>query len=109
MRFGPPPSRSNRTLIPTSYGSSKSIMRMSPRQHRSNKPPRTVSIIGTGSYVPERILTNQDLKNMVDETDQWIRTRTGIRERRIAMEHETPSVMATRAALSAMEQAEVAP
>ena len=84
-------------------------MRMSPRQHRSNKPPRTVSIIGTGSYVPERILTNQDLEKLVDTTDQWIRTRTGIRERRIAKEHETTSDMAARAALAAMEQAKVTP
>jgi 3-oxoacyl-[acyl-carrier-protein] synthase III len=82
-------------------------MRMSPRQHRSNKPPRTVSIIGTGSYVPERILTNQDLEKMVDTTDQWIQTRTGIRERRIAKDNETTSDMSARAALAAMEQAKV--
>jgi 3-oxoacyl-[acyl-carrier-protein] synthase III len=83
-------------------------MRMSPRQHRSNKPPRTVSIIGTGSYVPERILTNQDLEKIVDTTDQWIQTRTGIRERRIAKDNETTSDMSARAALAAMEQAKVA-
>jgi 3-oxoacyl-[acyl-carrier-protein] synthase III len=82
-------------------------MRMSPRQHRSNKPPRTVSIIGTGSYVPERILTNQDLEKIVDTTDQWIQTRTGIRERRIAKDNETTSDMSARAALAAMEQAKV--
>jgi 3-oxoacyl-[acyl-carrier-protein] synthase-3 len=82
-------------------------MRMSPRQHRSNKPPRTVSIIGTGSYVPERILTNQDLEKLVDTTDQWIQTRTGIRERRIAKDNETTSDMSARAALAAMEQAKV--
>jgi 3-oxoacyl-[acyl-carrier-protein] synthase III len=84
-------------------------MRMSPRQHRSNKPPRTVSIIGTGSYVPERILTNQDLEKIVDTSDQWIQTRTGIRERRIAKENETTSDMSARAALAAMEQAKVTP
>jgi 3-oxoacyl-[acyl-carrier-protein] synthase III len=82
---------------------------MSPRQHRSNKPPRTVSIIGTGSYVPERILTNRDLEKMVDTTDEWIRTRTGIRERRIAKDNETTSDMAARASLAAMEQAKVTP
>jgi len=84
-------------------------MRMSPRQHRSNKPPRTVSIIGTGSYLPERILTNQDLEKIVDTTDEWIRTRTGIRERRIAKNQETTSDMAARASLAAMEQAKVTP
>src|ERR1700756_1887948 len=84
-------------------------MRMSPRQHRSNKPPRTVSIIGTGSYVPERILTNQDLEKIVDTTDQWIQTRTGIRERRIAKDNETTSDMAARASRAAMEQAKVTP
>jgi 3-oxoacyl-[acyl-carrier-protein] synthase-3 len=82
---------------------------MSPRQHRCNKPRRTVSIIGTGSYLPERVLTNQDLEKMVDTTDQWIRTRTGIRERRIAKDNEATSDMGARAALAAMEQAEVTP
>ncbi|MBV9876143.1 MAG: ketoacyl-ACP synthase III [Verrucomicrobia bacterium] len=82
---------------------------MSPRPHRSNKPRRTVSIIGTGSYVPERILTNHDLEKMVETSDQWIRTRTGIRERRIAKDNETTSDMGSRAALAAMEQAKVTP
>ncbi len=84
-------------------------MRISPRPHRSSKPCRTVSIIGTGSYAPERILTNHDLEKMVDTSDQWIRTRTGIRERRIAKDSETTSDMGTRAALAAMEQAKVTP
>jgi 3-oxoacyl-[acyl-carrier-protein] synthase III len=84
-------------------------MRISPRPHRSNKPRRSVSIIGTGSYAPERILTNHDLEKMVDTSDEWIRTRTGIRERRIAKDSETTSDMATRAALAAMEQAKVTP
>src|SRR5260221_281292 len=84
-------------------------MRISPRPHRSSKPCRTVSIIGTGSYAPERILTNHDLEKMVDTSDQWIRTRTGIRERRIAKDSETTSDMGSRAALAAMEQAKVTP
>ena len=50
--------------------------RLSPR---SNKALRTVSIIGTGSYVPEKILTNADLSRMVDTSDEWITTRTGIK------------------------------
>jgi 3-oxoacyl-[acyl-carrier-protein] synthase-3 len=80
-----------------------------PQPRRSPKPQRTVSIIGTGSYVPERILTNRDLEQMVETSDEWIRTRTGIRERRIAAADEATSDMATKAALAAMQQAEVAP
>ena len=80
-----------------------------PQPRRSPKPQRTVSIIGTGSYVPERVLTNHDLEQMVETSDEWIRTRTGIRERRIAAADEATSDMATKAALAAMQQAEVAP
>lgn len=80
-----------------------------PHPRRSPKPQRTVSIIGTGSYVPERVLTNRDLEQMVETSDEWIRTRTGIRERRIAAADEATSDMATKAALAAMQQAEVAP
>ena len=75
---------------------------------RSAKPGRTVSIVGTGSYVPERVLTNADLSSMVDTTDEWITSRTGIKERRIAAKDEHTSDMAARAALNAMEQAHVA-
>jgi 3-oxoacyl-[acyl-carrier-protein] synthase-3 len=85
-------------------------MTSSPQQpRRPNKSRRTVSIIGTGSYVPERILTNQDLEKMVETSDEWIRTRTGIRERRIAAADEATSDMATKAALIAMDQADVKP
>ncbi len=66
-------------------------------------------IIGTGSYLPERILTNVDLEKQVDTTDEWIRTRTGIRERRIAAPEETTSDMAAQAARSAVEKAGIAP
>jgi 3-oxoacyl-[acyl-carrier-protein] synthase III len=76
-------------------------------KRRSNKPRRTVSIIGTGSYLPERILTNHDLEKMVETDDEWIRTRTGIAERRIAGAQESTSDMATHAARAAMEQAQV--
>src|SRR5712691_8007787 len=82
--------------------------RSSPRP-RSSKPRRTVSIVGTGSYVPEKILTNADLSRMVDTSDEWITTRTGIKERRIAAKDELTSDMATKAALKALEQAKVAP
>jgi 3-oxoacyl-[acyl-carrier-protein] synthase-3 len=82
-------------------------MRSSSRPRRFNKSGRTVSIIGTGSYVPERVLTNRDLEKIVDTTDEWIRTRTGIGERRIAAPEQATSDMATNAALAAMSQAEV--
>jgi len=74
-------------------------------QPRLSKPKRTVSIIGTGSYVPERVLTNKDLEAMVETSDEWITTRTGIKERRIAADNEYTSDMAAKAALKAMEQA----
>ena len=79
----------------------------SPQPRRSDKSRRTVSIIATGSYVPERILTNRDLERIVDTTDEWIRTRTGISERRIAAADEATSDMATKAAIAAMNQADV--
>src|SRR5437764_6128218 len=85
-------------------------MKRQPRSSpRSTKPRRTVSIIGTGSYVPEKILTNADLSKMVDTSDEWITTRTGIKERRIAAKDEHTSDMATKAALAAIEQAGIAP
>ena len=66
---------------------------------------RTCSITAVGSYVPERILTNADLEKIVDTTDEWITTRTGIKERRLAAEDEFTSDMAARAAERAMEKA----
>src|SRR5215831_10958488 len=86
------------------------IMKRQPRSSpRSNKPLRTVSIIGTGSYVPERVLTNADLSRIVDTSDEWITTRTGIKERRIAAKGEDTSDMAAKAALKALEQAKISP
>ena len=64
-------------------------------------------IIGTGSAVPEKVLTNFDLEKMVDTTDEWIVTRTGIRERRIAGEGEYTSTFAVAAAEKAMAAAGV--
>lgn len=63
------------------------------------------SIIGTGSYVPEKILTNDDLAKIVDTSDEWITTRTGIKQRRIAAENEATSDMAAAAAERAMASA----
>lgn len=67
-----------------------------------------VCIAGTGSYVPERILTNAELAIQVDTSDEWIVSRTGIRERRIAADGEFTSHMATHAARRALEQAGLA-
>ncbi len=79
------------------------------RNPRSPEPPRTVSIVGTGSYLPERVMTNADLERLVETSDEWIVTRTGIKERRIAAPSETTSDMATRAAEAALAQAGVKP
>ena len=66
-----------------------------------------IKILGTGSYAPERILTNADLEKMVDTSDEWIRTRTGIEERHIAGDDEAASDMAVQAANNALEMAGV--
>ncbi|MDR4436289.1 beta-ketoacyl-ACP synthase III [Bacillus tequilensis] len=65
-------------------------------------------ILGVGRYVPEKVLTNHDLEKMVETSDEWIRTRTGIEERRIAADDVLSSHMAVAAAKKALEQAEVA-
>lgn len=62
-------------------------------------------IIGTGSHLPDKVLTNVELSKMVDTTDDWIIDRTGIRERRICKEGETTSVLALQAAENALEAA----
>lgn len=62
------------------------------------KKIRQASILGTGSYLPEKILTNFDLEKMVDTSDEWIVTRTGIKERRLAADNEYTSVMGAKAA-----------
>jgi len=85
------------------------MTRSQPRSPRLLKPKRTVSIIGTGSYVPERILTNAELEKMVDTTDEWIVTRTGIKERRIAGKNEFTSDLAAHAAQRAIDQAGIDP
>jgi len=68
---------------------------------------RTCSISAVGSYVPEKVLTNADLEKLVETTDDWITSRTGIRERRIAADGEHTSDMATEAARRALKCAEV--
>lgn len=68
---------------------------------------RSCSIVGVGSYVPSKILTNHDLEKMVETSDEWITTRTGIKERRLAAENEWTSHMAANAAEKAMKMAGV--
>jgi 3-oxoacyl-[acyl-carrier-protein] synthase III len=65
-------------------------------------------IVGTGSYLPQKILTNADLERMVDTTDEWIVTRTGIRQRHIAAEGEYTSDLAEQASRRAIEAAGIA-
>jgi len=66
-------------------------------------------IVGTGSYLPVKILTNVDLEKMVDTTDQWIVERTGIRERRVSSPEETSSMMGVEAARQALAMATISP
>ncbi len=75
----------------------------------SSQPFCASSIIGTGSYMPSRVLTNDDLSKIVDTNDEWITTRTGIKERRIAADDEATSDMAAEAARRAMADAGVTP
>jgi 3-oxoacyl-[acyl-carrier-protein] synthase-3 len=66
-------------------------------------------IVGTGSYVPEKVLTNQELEKIVDTSDEWIIARTGIKERRITSNGETSSTLATNAAQRALDMAGISP
>jgi 3-oxoacyl-[acyl-carrier-protein] synthase-3 len=69
----------------------------------------SAKIVGTGSYAPAKVLTNQDLERMVETSDEWIRTRTGILERRIASEDEATSDIAYSAAVQALAAANLDP
>ena len=73
------------------------------------QPLCTSSIIGTGSYLPEKVLTNDDLSKIVDTSDEWITTRTGIKERHIAADDQATSDLASEAARRAMTAAGVTP
>ncbi|MBT5552007.1 MAG: ketoacyl-ACP synthase III [Nitrospina sp.] len=66
-------------------------------------------VAGTGAYLPEKILTNQELEKTLDTSDEWITERTGIHERRIASEEESASVMAAKAGKQAMEEGGIGP
>ncbi|MFS8638172.1 MAG: 3-oxoacyl-ACP synthase, partial [Gemmatimonadota bacterium] len=73
------------------------------------KPTPLVEIVSTGRYLPERVMTNEDLERLVDTSDEWIRERTGIRERRIACGEMGAAEMGAAAARIAMERADVKP
>jgi len=75
---------------------------------KTNGRPR-IGITGLGCYVPDRVLDNDELERLVDTSDEWIMTRTGIRERRIAGEGEVMSQFATEACRQALEAAGVPP
>jgi 3-oxoacyl-[acyl-carrier-protein] synthase-3 len=66
-----------------------------------------ITIMGTGSYLPKRILSNKELEKIVETSDEWITSRTGIKSRRIAGAGEETSVMATQAAIKALDMAGV--
>ena len=66
-------------------------------------------IIGTGGYLPKKIVTNKDLESTVDTTDEWIVERTGIKQRHIAEENETTSSMAVQASIDALSSANIQP
>jgi len=70
---------------------------------------KNVGILSVGHYTPSRVLTNFDLEKKVDTTDEWIRTRTGIEERRMAEEHETVADMGYKSAVEALEKANLQP
>src|SRR3954447_7768054 len=74
---------------------------------RYNFQGRTCSITGVGSYVPAKILSNAELEKLVETTDEWITSRTGIKERRIAAKNEFTSDLASQAAKRAMQMAGV--
>jgi len=73
------------------------------------KNMQNVKIIGTGLYIPKKVLTNEDLEKMVDTNHEWIITRTGIAERRIAEDNEATSDVAAKAALKAIKDANIKP
>ena len=75
----------------------------------NSKRPNSIIIKGTGKYVPERIVTNDDLSKIVDTSDEWIFGRSGIKRRRIAADGETTSDMALKASKAAIESAGLTP
>ena len=70
---------------------------------------KKIGIIGVGKYLPKKVLTNADLEKMVNTTDEWIITRTGIKERRLVSKNEAASDLAIKAARQALEDAKILP
>jgi 3-oxoacyl-[acyl-carrier-protein] synthase-3 len=70
---------------------------------------RKVGIIGVGEYLPKKVLTNADLEKMVDTSDEWITTRTGIKKRRLVAKNEAASDLAIKAAKQALQDARIKP
>jgi 3-oxoacyl-[acyl-carrier-protein] synthase III len=87
------------------------VDQVSPRQAEAGRPPlgggqfARATVAGIGAYLPELVMTNDELAQTVETTDSWIRERTGIRQRHIARAHETCAFMATRAAEMALADA----
>ncbi|MFH1577560.1 MAG: beta-ketoacyl-ACP synthase III [Candidatus Omnitrophota bacterium] len=78
-------------------------------KRKNIKSIRKIGIIGVGEYLPKRVLTNRDLAKMVDTSDEWITTRTGIKTRRLASKDQATSDLAINAAKSALKNARLAP
>ena len=87
------------------------LQRNLPRRGNGGRPRvlRYAHIIGWGKYLPQKVLTNAEIARMVETSDEWIVTRTGIRERRIAGEHESTATLALNAARRALETADLNP
>lgn len=73
-----------------------------------HKLKKSIKIIGLGKYLPKKVLSNYDLEKMVDTSDEWITTRTGIKERRI-VDDESASTLGTKASLQALRRASIKP
>ena len=92
---------------PSAHGSSEDA---SPRTLMSEPERKYAQIIGWGHYVPEKVITNHDLEQIVDTTDEWIRARTGIEERHVVVDpNETSATMGVEAARRALEVADLWP
>ena len=70
---------------------------------------RYAQIVGVGSYLPDTVMTNADLEKLVDTSDEWIRTRTGIGSRHVVSPGDTPSDLAARAAKIALDRSGISP
>jgi 3-oxoacyl-[acyl-carrier-protein] synthase-3 len=87
------------------YGFGAVMANQAKKTNRANENKRKIKIIGIGSYTPEKVLTNADLEKIVDTSDEWIMTRTGIKERRIAADDQATSDLGIEAGRLALEDA----